>query len=528
MKNVLPQFSDESDWEMAIFELTLILERVWPHKDKLNIKNYMTQARYYVSNRDMENRADRLIYFALTVSAKKDSFAKLQIMAASHPESVPCVMANEGKKLYEMFQASFSMTNLHEASLPTVRQEFYAIKQKEGETVLKYASRVDVIVATLSKLHESVSTGAWIYALGNGLRSEFVESKSGVLYNKMGYDTVISVKKKILSEEAVLSSQTKSSSDQTKRAKEMDDEIALKLKESKELKEVKEQLSLMLKGKGSNKGSSSNKGKRKWNEAEQPWKWNQQTTWDDNKWNKPDKGKGNGWNDWNQPNQDWNQPNQDKGKGRGKSSSKGKGFDTNLLWCEIHQKHGHSTDYCYDNPNRTGGKPISDMWCDICYITGHTTNYCYDNPNRTTRGKGKPNGQTKGEKGNSNKGNRQWKSQNFPADYKAEQATPALHDETPSTTKMIGWWDTKDKDVSSVCLDIEDHIEDYDDDEIALEIEMFVACIFNNMDRQKDYLIEPTNQKLIEIISHEQHISQALRETNIHSQRIVQMKDFET
>ena len=165
VKNVLPQFSDESDWEMAIFELTLILERVWPHKDKLNIKSYMTQARYYVSNRDMENRADRLIYFALTVSAKKDSFAKLQIMAASHPESVPCVMANEGKKLYEMFQASFSMTNLHEASLPTVRQEFYAIKQKEGETVLKYASRVDVIVATLSKLHESVSTGAWIYAL---------------------------------------------------------------------------------------------------------------------------------------------------------------------------------------------------------------------------------------------------------------------------------------------------------------------------------------------------------------------------
>ena len=78
------------------------------------------------------------------------------------------------------------------------------------------------------------------------------------------------------------------------------------------------------------------------------------------------------------------------------------------------------------------------MWCDICYTTGHTTNYCYDNPNRTNRGKGKPNGQTKGEKGNNNKGNRQWKSQNFPADYKAEQATPALHDETPSTTKMIG------------------------------------------------------------------------------------------
>ena len=33
---------------------------------------------------DMEERADRLIYFALTMCAKKDSYAKLQIVAASH------------------------------------------------------------------------------------------------------------------------------------------------------------------------------------------------------------------------------------------------------------------------------------------------------------------------------------------------------------------------------------------------------------------------------------------------------------
>ena len=51
---------------------------------------------------------------------------------------------------------------------------------------------------------------------------------------------------------------------------------------------------------------------------------------------------------------------------------------------------------------------------------------------------------------------------------------------------------------------------------------MFVTCIFNNMDRQKSYLIEPTNQKLVEIIDHERHISKAISETNIHSQRIVQ------
>jgi hypothetical protein len=127
VKNVLPQFSNESDWEMAIFELSLVLERVWPHKDKLNIIKYMTQWHPMSHTGDMEERADKLIYFALTVSAKKDSYAKLQIMAASHHDAVPCVMTHEGKKLYQMFQDLFSMTNLHQASLPTVRQEFYAI-----------------------------------------------------------------------------------------------------------------------------------------------------------------------------------------------------------------------------------------------------------------------------------------------------------------------------------------------------------------------------------------------------------------
>ena len=42
MKSTLPQFSNEADWEMAIFELGLILDRVWPHKDDLDIMYYMT------------------------------------------------------------------------------------------------------------------------------------------------------------------------------------------------------------------------------------------------------------------------------------------------------------------------------------------------------------------------------------------------------------------------------------------------------------------------------------------------------
>jgi hypothetical protein len=235
MKSTMPKFSNEADWEMAIFELGLILDRVWPHKDEMDIMEYMTTPNWHRSRtEDMENRADRLIYFALTMAAQKGSYAKLQIMASCHRDAVPCVMKNEGQKLYQMFQALFTMTNLHQASLPTVRAEFYAIVQKENESILKYSSRVDIIVSTMAKLGERVSTGAWIYALGNGLRPEFKESKDGILYTKDGYSTVISVKTKLLSEEAVLLNKSKNGKSNNKEA---DDEIALvsalKIKENK-------------------------------------------------------------------------------------------------------------------------------------------------------------------------------------------------------------------------------------------------------------------------------------------------------
>ena len=198
MKSTLPQFSNEADWEMAIFELGLILERVWPHADELDIIDYMTSSFHRRSfSGDMETRADRLIYFALTTASKKGSFAKLQIMASCHKDAVPCVMKNEGKKLYQMFEAMFSMTNLHQASLPTVRAEFYAIAQRENESILKYTSRVDVIVATMAKLGERISTGAWIYALGNGLRPEFTECKKGILHSQDGFGTVLKVKTRL-------------------------------------------------------------------------------------------------------------------------------------------------------------------------------------------------------------------------------------------------------------------------------------------------------------------------------------------
>ena len=234
MKSTLPKFSNEADWEMAIFELGLVLDRIWPHKDEMDIMDYMTSFTYRDSlSGDMEDRADRLIYFALTLSAKKDSYAKLQILASCHKDAVPCVMKNEGKKLFQMFQTLFTMTNLHQASLPTIRAEFYSIAQKDKETILAYSSRVDIIVSTMAKLGERVSTGAWIYALGNGLRAEFKESKDGILYNKDGFNTVMKVKTELLNEEAVLTSKSKRKDDRTvqfattSNETEKDDEIAL-------------------------------------------------------------------------------------------------------------------------------------------------------------------------------------------------------------------------------------------------------------------------------------------------------------
>jgi hypothetical protein len=112
MKSTLPKFSNDADWEMAIFELSLVLDRVWPHKDEMDIMEYMTTPNWHrFVTEDMEDRADRLIYFALTTAAQKDSYAKLQILASYHRDAVPCVMKNEGKKLYQMFQALFNMTN---------------------------------------------------------------------------------------------------------------------------------------------------------------------------------------------------------------------------------------------------------------------------------------------------------------------------------------------------------------------------------------------------------------------------------
>jgi hypothetical protein len=232
-------------------------------------------------------------------------------------------MVNEGKKLFQLFEGQFTMTNLHQAGLPTVRVEFYAISQGEKETVLAYTSRVDIIVATLAKLGERVSTGAWICALGNGLRDEYNESKDGIFYNKPGFENVRSVKTKLLSEEAVITSKSKKAKDQTRATKEKDDEIAPKLQDfqlsqdtkSKELKEPKDKL-LMLKGKGDKgqpKGKGNAKGRNTWGDSDQ-WQ---------NQWSPHETSS-------TAPYANWTQPAKGKGYGRTK-------VDPSTLWCDIHQ-----------------------------------------------------------------------------------------------------------------------------------------------------------------------------------------------
>ncbi len=93
---------------------------------------------------------------------------------------------------------------------------------------MQYTSRVDIIVATMAKLGEQVSSGAWVYALGNGLRSEYKDTKDGILYSKDGYGTVFSVKTKILSEEAILNDKRADKNDQLSKQATID-EIEMKV-----------------------------------------------------------------------------------------------------------------------------------------------------------------------------------------------------------------------------------------------------------------------------------------------------------
>ena len=482
MKSTLPQFSNEHDWEMAAFELTLVLDRVWPHKQALDISEYL-RTTYSHFDRDMEKRADSMIYFALTLSAKKDSFAKLQILAASHPKAIPCVLPNEGKKLFQMFQALFTMTIHHTANLPSMRKQFHDITQTDSETVLEYTSRVDIIVATMAKLGEQVSPGAWIYALGNGLRAEYTDTKEGILYSKNGYENVLSVKSKILQEEAILKDKRASTKRTLISQKAVDDEIAMKVLASKptKIKPTVDQAQIH-KGKGGKKGGM--KGQRDWaaqtsNSTDQWATWQQPPSWTPSAYE----------TSWTYP------------------SSKGKGKATPKipLWCDIHQAYGHSTDWCFDNPNKSGGPPKQEWgstknleWCDNHQVYGHSTGDCRKGQNPPSKG-------VKGGKGKFKSPNRSWKSENFPANY--DQATPVL----PVDQKEVPWWDVEEE-ISSVCIAPADAcLATVDNEELdeatASLLDLHFLSIIQQQERQQQFTVAPTIALRQEIATHAQYMT---------------------
>jgi hypothetical protein len=252
-----------------------------------------------------------------------------------------------------------------------------------------------------------------------------------------------------------------------------------------------------------------------------------------NRWRAPASDWDNKWNEW--PNQDpgkWTPPTKG-GKGKGKDDKR---FDPQSLWCEIHQTYGHSTDWCYENPNRTGGPPRNheSLWCETCNRPGHVSTSCYATSIRT-KGKG---GTVKG-KGNS--GDRNWKNQNFPAGYNSDQATPALHEESSPSSKQV-WWDDE---LGSAIFDDDNRplpvplhtslLDDYvmhnsydenDDEYTADYIDLILFAIITNVERQKTYRLNPTVALQNEIREHSISITSAENCLNEHIQRII--RNFKT
>jgi hypothetical protein len=199
----LPTFSDGSEWEAVVFELKINLEKVWKHSKELDIVDYLEGNRQFCKI-EFINKADKIIYHAIVTAAKRDSFARKQIMASEHDDAVPQVKRNEGLKLFNLFQSIFLNKSKDQANLPNAQKEFFLMKMQKGEAAKDYISRVDKAVSDLAILNERISVNSWLFILTHGLLPEYKKSKDGVLFSETGYGTIPDVKAKILKEETVL------------------------------------------------------------------------------------------------------------------------------------------------------------------------------------------------------------------------------------------------------------------------------------------------------------------------------------
>ena len=62
---------------------------------------------------------------------------------------------------------------------------------------------------------------------------------------------------------------------------------------------------------------------------------------------------------------------------------------------------------------------------------------------------------------------------------------------------------------------------DYNDDEIAVENDLFFKAICKQMERQKDYMLHSTSAMFNEIDEHERYITTAMCDLNVHFHRTI-------
>ena len=67
-----------------------------------------------------------------------------------------------------------------------------------------------------------------------------------------------------------------------------------------------------------------------------------------------------------------------------------------------------------------------------------------------------------------------------------------------------------------------DSSDEYDDDDLAAEIDIYFTTFFMQMDRQNNYYASPTAAKLEEFNHHETILQRSVQQLNVHSQRILE------
>ncbi len=236
-------------------------------------------------------------------------------------------------------------------------------------------------VSTLTKLGEPVSENTWIFALANGLKAEFEDTKKGVLFGRPSYDTVINVKKSIINEEIVLATMKDTSKDKVKDHKDKDSTAFVAKDHSglhchycgikghiqpdcrKKKRDGQHSSGSTNKkgqgGKGKGKPSKGKKGKGK----------HQHNRHSNDGWNSTSRSEGS-WNysndnaQWNTTNDKGKWPGNNKGKdSKGKGKGRGRGWhngnfpsDYNGSYANIHQDTSHA--------NETFDTSSQSQWTD--------------------------------------------------------------------------------------------------------------------------------------------------------------------